>query len=131
MSKLQKIPCIHLETQQTRNYWVFIYTGHQIGRNLKTYLKVLVTRFYRQWGFIKLVNIFPRFFSRKFVTLFFLINIPKAISTLSSNNNRYILKKKQKNKHVCIYEIMQLIIMKIKAQKWKIMPYLLDTNRFE
>ena len=46
--------------------------------------------------------------------------------TLSSNNtktylssntiSRHILKNKQKNKHVCIHEIMQLIIMKMKTK---------------
>ena len=37
-------------------------------------------------------------------------------STLSSNNNRTYSKKKQKNKYVCIHEIMQLITTKMKTR---------------
>ena len=38
-----------------------------------------------------------------------------SLST-SSNNTGHILKNKQKNQHVCIHEIMQVIIMKIKTK---------------
>ena len=37
-------------------------------------------------------------------------------STLSSNNTGHILTNKQKNKYICIHEIMQLIIMKMKRK---------------
>ena len=51
-----------------------------------------------------------------------------SLSTLSSNNTGHILKNKQKNKHVCIHEIMQLIIMKMKT-KIKIDSHKYSINR--
>ena len=44
-------------------------------------------------------------------------NYSHSSSTLSSKNNRTYSKNKQKNKCVCIHEIMRLIIMKMKMKK--------------
>ena len=56
---------------------------------------------------------------------------PKNIGILHPGYHliiRHILKNKQKNKHVCIHEIMQLIIMKMKT-KIKIDSRKYDINR--
>ena len=43
-------------------------------------------------------------------------NYSHSLSTLSTKTIGYILKNKQKNKCVCIHEIIQLIVMKIKMK---------------
>ena len=51
------------------------------------------------------------------VELWLFENYSHSSSTLSSKNNRTYSKNKQKNKCVCIHEIMRLIIMKMKMKK--------------
>ena len=55
-------------------------------------------------------------------------NCSHSSSMLSSKNNRTCSKNKQENKCVCIHEIMQLIIMKIKKKK-KNRSHRYDINR--
>ena len=47
-------------------------------------------------------------------------NYSDSSSKLSSKTKGYILKNKQKNKYVCVYQIIRLIIMKMKMKTKKI-----------
>ena len=51
-----------------------------------------------------------------------------ALSTLSSKSIWHVLKNKQKNKSICIYEIKRLIIMNMKV-KMKNRSHRYDTSR--
>ena len=55
-------------------------------------------------------------------------NYSYSSSTLSSKIIRHNLKNKQRNKYVCIYEIIRLIIMKMKM-KMKNRSHRYDINR--